>query len=373
MKIGIFTLPLHTNYGGILQAYALQTVLKNMGHEVAIIDKSPYVKNLPLYKLPYSYSKRFIQKYILKKNIKIFTEKHYNQTYKIISRDIQSFIDNNINRIEVEDLSQLGHNRFDALVVGSDQIWRASYYAQIENAYFDFAKKWDVKRISYAPSFGKDVWEYSPKQTERCKELLHNFNAVSVREDSGVELCKVHFDKQAKHVLDPTMLLEVDHYRKQFINRRAEKSNGTLLNYILDNTDEKTAFIDMLATEKEIITFRVNAVSEELFANIEDRIKPPVEKWLGGFEDAEFVVTDSFHACVFSIIFNVEFIVVANKDRGYARFKSILALFDLEDRLIYDVKYWNSNDKKQIDWDKVNSRLDELRNESLLFLQKALA
>lgn len=373
MKIGIITLPLHTNYGGILQAYALQTVLINMGHKVTIIDKSPYVKKLPLYKIPYSYSKRFFQKIVLKKKVKIFTEKHHNDTYKVVSKYIQPFIDKYINRIEVDNPSELLYNSYDALVVGSDQIWRPSYYTPIENAYFNFAKKWDVKRIAYAPSFGKEIWEYSPKQTERCKVLLNDFDAIAVREDSGVELCKIHFKKQVEHVLDPTMLLEVDYYRKQFINERVEKSKGTLLNYILDNTEEKTAFINKLANERNITTFRINAVSEDLFASIEERIKPSVEKWLGGFEDAEFVITDSFHACVFSIIFNKQFVVIANKDRGYARFKSILSLFDLEDRLVYDVNEWNSESRKEIDWKKVNLRLDELRNESLLFLHKALA
>lgn len=92
MKIGILTLQLHTNYGGILQAYALQTVLERMGHEVVVLNKRHHLL-LPIWKWPYSYPKRIIQKYILGRGGRVFFESYYNRTYPIVSQNTELFID----------------------------------------------------------------------------------------------------------------------------------------------------------------------------------------------------------------------------------------------------------------------------------------
>lgn len=227
MKIAILTLPLHTNYGGILQAYALQTVLERMGHEVWVID-SPRFLHLPFYKLPFSYIKRFLRKYVLGKRIRIFYEQYHNRTYPIIIQNLQPFIDKHIHRLEVTDLSSLNKYNFEAIVVGSDQIWRPQYYPQIENAYLKFAKRWNVKRISYAASYGAEEWEYTPKQTVHCMELIKQFDAVSVREESGMILCSKYLGVKAQHVLDPTMLLDLKDYIDLFETAGTPKSKGTL-------------------------------------------------------------------------------------------------------------------------------------------------
>ena len=360
MKIGILTLPLHTNYGGILQAYALQTVLQRMGHEVVVIDKAQY-RQLKLYKKPFVYTKRLIKKYIFRKNIRLFSEQYYNQTYPIVSQYTQQFIDKYINRIEVDDLTTLQEKDFDAIVVGSDQIWRPQYYPKIENAYLDFAKSWNIKRIAYAASFGTDKWEYTSKQTRCCAELLRKFNFVSVREDSGMKFCRERFGVEVEHVLDPTMLLDVEDYIGLIQDSNTSKSKGTLLNYILDETQEKKDLIAKIAKEKSLIPFSVNSNVENLTLPVEVRMKISVEQWLRGFHDAEFVITDSFHACVFSILFNKPFIVLGNKKRGMARFHSLLQIFGLEDRLIFDVDFKIGKVNKMIDWKNINILLDDKR------------
>ena len=120
--------------------------------------------------------------------------------------------------------------QFDAIVVGSDQVWRPKYFKdKIENAFLDFAKSWNIKRIAYAASFGTDEWEYAPKQTKRCGELLKLFDFVSVREMSGINLCATHFDLGAKLEPDPTMLLTTEDYMRLFEVARTPKSSGTLL------------------------------------------------------------------------------------------------------------------------------------------------
>mgnify|MGYP000908442356 FL=1 len=368
MRIGILTLPLHTNYGGILQAYALQTVLERMGHEASVIT-TPNKAELPVWKWPYSYPKRMIRKYILGKNEPVFFESYYNRVYPQYTLQ---FINKYIHFFEVGELLDLKEKDFDAFVVGSDQVWRPEYYpTRIENAYLDFAKDWDVKRMAYAASFGTSGWEYTAGQTGRCRELLRKFDVVSVREESAVELCRKFFGVNAGHVLDPTMLLDVQDYVDLVKRADVPKSKGTLLCYILDETESTTGLISRLAGETGLVPFRGNSRAEDWSAPLAERIQPPVEQWLRGFMDAEQVVTDSFHACVFSILFHKPFVVVGNKGRGLARVKSLLKMFGLEKAL------YSCNGNKNIDlncigidWEDVNRRLQNLRKHSFDLLGK---
>ena len=373
MKIGILTLPLRTNYGGILQAYALQMSLRDMGHEVYIIEKKRKPLYLPIWKAPAVYGKRLI-KNVLGTPVPIFYEQKKNRENNIglpiIRQNTDKFIEKYINRYIVDDFSAIREKDFDSIIVGSDQIWRPKYFPEIQHAFLDFTGNWGIKRIAYAASFGTDEWEYSLKQTKSCSNLLKKFDAVSVREDSGVTLCSEHLGVEARHLLDPTMLLDTADYMDLCSAAGVAHSPGTLLCYILDESPEKMALIEKMAVEKGLVPFRVNSKVENRQAPLEERIQPPVEQWLRGFYDAEFVITDSFHACVFSILFNKPFIAIGNKDRGMSRFTSLLKMFDLQDRLIsLDMK---NNIKDNIDWVQVNSILTSKRLLSRQFLENSL-
>ena len=370
MKIGILTLPLHTNYGGILQAYALQTVLERMGHEVKVINRNTDYK-LPLWKTPLVYSKRII-KNILGYKIPLFYEQKLIKEQPIIRQNTDRFIQRYIHTLNVDNYTDLKAEDFDAVVVGSDQVWRPKYFGKIEDAYLQFAKDWNIKRIAYAASFGTDEWEYTENQTEICKDLIKKFDAVSVREDSGKDLCKKYLDVDAEHLLDPTMLLEKEDYIRIFANSGTPQSLGTLMCYILDETPEKQSLINKISREKDLIPFRVNSKVENYKAPLADRIQPPVEQWIRGFYDAEFVVTDSFHACVFSILFNKPFVAIANGNRGTSRFISLLKTFGLEDRLIYSDKELKDSLLSDIDFKDYNILHKNKRGEVRNFLTNSL-
>ena len=365
MKIAILTLPLHTNYGGILQAYALQTVLERMGHEACLIEERRKRLHLPLWKAPLSYGKRIV-KNLIGHSFPIFYEQKRNREGPIERQYTDKFINSYIKRRIIENFSEVKEDDFDVIIVGSDQIWRPKYFTKINTAYLDFTEGWNIKRLAYAASFGTDEWEYTPEQTEECGRLLKKFDAVSVREESGAELCQKHFNVKATHVLDPTMLLEAKDYIKLFEEANTPKSNGTLLIYILDETPQKATFIEKIANQKGLIPFRANSKVENWKTPLHERIQPPVEQWLRGFYDAEFVVTDSFHACVFSILFNKPFVVVGNIERGVSRLKSLLSLFRLGDRLI-DINY-SIDSVEDILWEDVNSLLDYNREISRDYL-----
>lgn len=377
MRIGILTLPLHTNYGGILQAYALQTTLERMGHEVVVFD-TPNKCPLPPFKdIPKCFLKRIIKK-ILGRNQKIFYEYYQNKkVIPVVSQNTQRFINSHIHRKEISDFKELDGESYDAIVVGSDQVWRPLYFIpgwrwqEIENAFLSFASKWNIKRLSYAASFGTEDWEYTDQQTRRCKALLQVFDAISVRETNGVTLCKKYFDMNSVHVLDPTMLLNEADYSIFFQKSNTPKSNGTLLNYILDETEKNRVLIMNVANQKCLKAFSVtNPYENDETKPLNERIKPAVEKWLRGFYDAEFVITDSFHACVFSILFKKQFVVVGNKERGLSRIESLLQCFGIENRIVEDsVQVMRL---PLIDYDKVYVKLEKYRKKSLEFLNVAL-
>lgn len=372
MKIGVITIVLNENYGGILQAYALQKILKDMGHEVTLIDRyrGYYMSFGDRCK---SYSKRFIQRYLQGKDIPVRYDKSIQDEIKAISKYTRPFIDKHINRIITRDFKNIKADDFDTFIVGSDQIWRApASRPQLYNVYLDFAKEWDVNRISYAASFGTNEWEYSEEETAICGTLLRRFDTVSVRERSGVDLCKTKFNVDATFVLDPTMLLNKEDYNSLLGDKRTTNREGKLFCYILDENKEKDELIKTVAKETNYKPFFINSKYQDKTAPIEDRVQPPVEEWLRGFNDAGFVITDSFHACVFSIIYNKPFIVYKNESRGNARFDSLLETFGLKNRS-YDKEYGLSHllDDK-INWDKINQTLSTLKEFSFNFLKTSL-
>ena len=373
MKIGILTLPLHTNYGGILQAYALQTVLERMGHDVLVIQRS-WRKQIVWWKYPLQIIKRCISRYILGRNSSIFSEIKWNNNQAVIERNTKEFIDEYIHTHQIKQISDIKETDFDAIVVGSDQIWRPKYYRlhykYIEDAFLSFTKKWSLKRIAYAPSFGTEEWEYSKVETQKCSNLIQKFDAVSVREQSGVELCEKYLGrKDVQWVLDPTMLLNKEDY--EYLIPQDVKAPGDLMCYVLDANDEINNLIAKIANENDLKVFQAASDVDNVSLPIERRIQPPVESWLAGFRDAKLVITDSFHACVFSILFHKPFVVLGNKNRGYSRFESLLKRFGLEGRLIENASQLNQSMLNPLS-EEVYKKLDDFRSTSTDFIAKAL-
>lgn len=379
MRIVILTQPLFTNYGGLLQAYALQKVLTQLGHNVWVADihyrKDFFfgIKGIII---------RLVQKYILKKDIpSIINYKPNKNEIGIISKYTNKFITDNIKKTEVissvNKISKLKKYKFDAYIVGSDQVWRSAYSPGLATFFLHFLKdNYKVKKIAYAASFGIDYWEYDKNQTSRFKDLIHKFNAVSVREKSAVELCKKYFDITAIQLLDPTLLLLKDEYINLINAEGLCTQNNSLMVYILDETPDKLAIIKTVSKK---LNLNINSVSpkkpynKENRTNIEECIYPSVNNWLKGFHDAKFVLTDSFHGTVFSLIFNKPFIVIGNQNRGISRFTSLLDIVNLKNRLILDNSQLNPQLlTEKIDYNLVNELLIQKQKESLLFLNNSL-
>ncbi len=379
MKLGILTQPLHANYGGLLQAYALQTVLTRLGHDVEILNRE-YVVCKPAAKSMKQRIKSFI-----KDTLCFFTGQ---RIYRPIPEDKIAYIRQNSNRFiqkyhhkspdffTTQELKTYAESKgFDGYVVGSDQVWRPCNSPQITNYFLDFVSEEPVKRIAYAASFGVDYWEYNEKDTFACAQLVKQFDAVSVREDSGIDLCRKYFDIKARHVLDPTLLLESIDYMRLAEIEKEPQSEGDLFCYVLDNTRAKADLINEIGCKYSLKPYYCNYKGPELhyaIGHLADSIYPPVTKWIRSFMDAKMVIVDSFHGAVFSIIFNKPFWIIANPKRGNARFISLLKIFGLENRLI------NIEDKSSvdwtasIDWEKVNEIKKHWQQLSLDFLNDHL-
>ena len=366
MKIGILTLPLYYNYGGIMQAYALQKCLNELGHESTIINY-PFKIHEPS---NYIIAKRIVKK-ILGKDIGYYVdfERRYNKWLPRMKSHTDSFIRKYIKLSSpLKSYNEIQESDYDAIVVGSDQIWRPCMFQNDPAiAFLSFAEKWKIKRVSYGASFGTDVWEYTESQTVRCRELANLFDAISVRETSGVKMCHEILGIEAVQVCDPTLLLDQELYYNLIQDNNTPISEGSLFNYTLDITEAKSSLITFIANEKNLIPFKVNATDNNIYCPIEDRIARPVESWLRAFHDASFVVTDSFHACVFSIIFRKPFVAFANKERGLARFESLLGPLGLIDRLVENISDYKKI-PSDIDYDVVGVKLLKLRDKSLSFL-----
>ena len=382
MKILILTQPLHTNYGGLLQAYALQQILKGMGHDV-VTDRLGVVQKLPLWNRVLRFLYHATQFYILK------NYRYYPYRYLFVSFDKESkakrsiainterFVNIHIDTIDL--FTRSNENvintvrQFDAIVVGSDQVWRATM-SDIPTYFLSFTKAINVKRIAYAASFGTDdLNEYSKMDMKIAFESIKLFDAVSVREKSGVHLCRDYFKMDAVHVLDPTMLLSKDDYLKLIEEEDKPCSENILLTYVLDRTQEKNDIIQRVGEALHLTSCENGAVkyfSNVVESNVSECIYPSVSRWVAGFRDAQFVVTDSFHGTVFSIIFNKPFVAILNSKRGSSRFISLLSVLGLENRLISTTNDLLEEHLKPIDYTEVNKILNDWKLKSINYIRK---
>ena len=275
----------------------------------------------------------------------------------------------------IEELKKI-NEKFDVFIVGSDQVWRAGTTNIAKNTfYLEFADE-NKKKVAYAASFGTDTWEGDKQLTEKIKPLIKRFDSISVREESGIDICKNIFGiDNAVCVLDPTLMINREDYQP-ILDDWKDKSHlkkKYIAHMLLDDT------IQLKNGSKKIADYfkaEINYIKGKSF-NVLGQIVTlynKVSQWLTYLKDAELVITDSFHCTVFSIIFHKKFVVVANPKRGIARLETLLGKLGLEDRLftnIDDVLKSGILDK-EIDYEEVDKKLEIHRKYSMEFLRKAL-
>lgn len=359
MRIGIITQPLFHNYGGTLQAFAMQEILRQLGHDPITIDYLPnymskgryylaQIKTL-IYYLTFRHSRKFFaySKRIRRPEFQKFMDK-----YMSLTKTIHKY------RVGI-----LRKYKIDAIIVGSDQVWRGQFYSPSvqPDLFLRFARNYHVPKIAYAASFGVDKWEYSDKLTKECAKYAKQFRAISTREDSGVKLCKEYLHVGAIGVSDPTLLLNKEDYEKICSSIPIHKS-PYLLAYLLDITESQKRRIEAFASRYRLAVEFCTADNGIIFS---------VEEWLALFRDAAFVITNSFHGTVFSIINNKDFYTINNENRGADRFLSLLSRFNLKDRLISHIDYLPQT-MQIIEWPTINQIKQNWQYEGICFLKNNL-
>ncbi|NCD12525.1 MAG: hypothetical protein EOL93_08220 [Epsilonproteobacteria bacterium] len=333
----ILTLTGYFNYGNILQRYALQEILRQNNKYYISIAREP----ISLHgeeKRKYIHTHRFIEQNIVRRPF-----------------------------------DKIDMNSYSAFVVGSDQVWRrwGTGDEKDELGYFflDFLpSNLNTKRVSYAASFGYDRIEKSMSDgfIKYIKPYVRKFDAISVREDSAVQEVKRVWGVNAKHVLDPTLLLKAEDY-DSLIEESASRLDTSpgIFSYIVISDNQKQGVLDAITKETGLLAGVIQLDNTD--------ITPPVEQWLKNFRDSQFVVTDSFHGMVFSILNKTPFIILESEAGGAARVTSLLTSLGLEKRFIRRTRMDAFQNEGigtlgNIDWAVVEKKLGLLRKESIDWL-----
>lgn len=342
MKALILTHPIGTNYGGILQCYALQTVLKKRGYEVEVINLKHHT---PFYK---KYLKRILTSLIGSKCVSA----KYRKMYDFVSKNI---VLTNIFYSGEKIKQYIEKNDFDVVFVGSDQVWKKEFALKYDYCYFlDFVPN-NVKKVAYAVSFGTNIWKYDKFQTLKIKEYISSYQGFSVREKDAVEMCKENLKITPFHVLDPTLLLNTSDYISLLSSRPTNKKY--IFVYWLWNKEKILKAVSEIQRQTNYEIIELSMLEGTDFMSVED--------WITHIRYAEIVITDSFHGCVFSLLFNKVVNYVYSDHIFDNRRASLFSMFDIDSKKMF-------TDKEE-EYKKINALLEKYRTLSNSFINDVLS
>lgn len=370
MKVGIITWFHYENYGTALQAYALHSVVKTIGNECILLNYIPGTNNIINIKVG-------LKKYIKNKIDNIlykYLRRRYKYDFFKKKESFKRFINSNCilseklnNKKSLYDLN----NSIDVFICGSDQIWTTN---PLDGTYYLNFVLDDKKKISYAPSFG--VNNISSEKQDLVKEWLSKFNRLSVREEQGAKIIKELTGRDSNVVLDPTFLISTTQWDS--IAAKVEINKPYILCYFLGNRRSYWSTVDNIRrlTGYNVVTIPIRPQAFFLKGQIFPCAGPEEFVWL--IKNAHIVLTDSFHAVAFSIMYKRDFFVFKRFDdkeenSQNSRIYNILKLFHLESRIIDDNNAVLKENIKIKNYDNVLNKLNTERNKSMLFLKHSLS
>lgn len=328
MRIGILTYwDTQENYGQVLQSYALMKVLSEMGHDPVLIRTRRSPVRMPFYH-------RFLTllQYVKSPGIILKRKKKVKKKEGIVDRKFNEFKDHYIKSTEnvytYNDLLANIQQPFDVYIVGSDQVWGGLSPMM----YLQFVANGETK-ISYAASFGgyrpRDNYEW-----KMLKDYLKSFNLITVRESDGVNLCN-DLRLTSYLVPDPTLLLKSDDYT--MVSKKADtknRSNKYILLYLLGNSmDFDVADVYNFAYKNNLDVIYI--ASQGRIDGYEKKY-PSIEEWLALYCNASFVITNSYHGTIFSLLYNKQFLTIplsGSFSRMNRRIYDLLNIYHLEERV----------------------------------------
>lgn len=345
-------------YGGALQCYALQKVLCSMGHEVYVINRKWGKFKSENRKSAVLDLKQKIHSAVVPDPFSRFYEDNFSFTTPVRSE---------------ENLSDLGTKKyFDVIIAGSDQPWNPDC---IKTMGYYFYLDWvspEVKKYAYAVSYGKDYFPATENEIKAIKAILETYKAISVREKSGIVISKNLFGIDAQLCLDPTLLLSGREYDSLIVDKQF--SQNYICEFFLDQTPEKYRLAAVIAEKAHLKVVDNNPPMPNNKIQRYFYRRRSISQWLRNIRDSKYVITDSFHGTVFSLLFHKRFITINNKKRGSARFESLLSVVGQLNRLL-DIETIEKGAAysilcEKIDYDTVDAIIAEMKKESLSFLKK---
>lgn len=362
------------NYGGLLQAYALQRVLRN--HDVNAYTNTEIAMRGSLRS-----SLRSVGHFIRHRSLDARISP---EIWRYRGEHLTHFAAANLQTMNPTFSSAAMSKAVDILdadyaIAGSDQVWRPRYTDVLAGS-FESIESGRVRKIAYAASFGlANTNEFNPALRERFGRALKDFSFVGVRELAAVEICLEEFGVEAEHVLDPTLLILPGQWAELTDSSGmsdAREAEPYLLYIGLDHDRAARQESQRLASRLGLVFHEIygpEPVSRKDFRrNPASFLLPTVEEWISSIMDASMVVTDSFHVSAFSIMFEVPFLVMKNSVRGNSRLDSLLQTFDLLDQLKTSEMLHDIKSVPTIHWSGVRERLGRNREKSEMFLQRAL-
>ena len=360
MKIGILTFHWAQNYGAVLQCYALKSKLEEMGHQVCVIDRVPQYPG------------------ILRDVYHRVSFRHFWSWLKFSAFSRRYLVPKTRRYASMEALMRhFAEEKLEAVVVGSDQVWRWGMMGY--NYFLDFVEGKATRKYAYAASFGLSHWTDNGLSTAQVSRLLRDFSAVSVRERSGVTLCRRIFGLDAVQTIDPTLLYDAVFYENHLLKGHPRKADVQVVSCVLGKENrEQCKDISRWAGKHGLSYIDLYHTSCTFPALVQSRMRClhlSVQEWMDHIRCAEYVVTNSFHCMVFAILFRRQFVVMDNHSGGTDRIRTLLSVLGLERRFLPMVNDWERlRDRldEPVDYVGVRERLGELRKSSLAFLERVV-
>lgn len=358
------------NYGSTMQAFALQRTIIGLGYSNHIINYTPDKLEKLLFFC--KSSARFVTLKAKIENKKIETSFLTKEEIEFKNKEFKEFYENSLFLTEVitsQKQMQTLNKRYHAFLCGSDQIWNPNYFKKCN--FLDFVSD-SIRKIAYAPSVG--TTQLTEKEKNRMRPYLNRFYRISVREESSKSLIEDLVDKPVRVVCDPVFLLP----REKWIEHMqlTKQDERYILCYFLGDNPEYKKTIEHL---KDSLKIKVKVIPTNTFGynmGFETLKTVGPREWVNLLYGAEFVLTDSFHATAFSIIFNKSFYVLkrfsdtSTKSQN-SRIYHLLNTAGLKDRIWNDDNVAISYIENDM-WNAVNQRMLEQREDSVLWLKKAL-
>lgn len=363
MKIGILTFHRACNYGAVLQAYALQKVIGNLGADCEIIDYRNEVieqSNHIFFLMSEVIRPRHIVAALLNAPLRLYRRIAYHRFTKKYLK---------LSKPVYPDDKNKNDGQFDLFITGSDQVWNDKLTG-FDRMYFLEGIENGDKKYSYAASFG---FSRIPQHLEQdYKALLSSFHQISVREESGRQMVRDLLKTEVSVHVDPTFLIDRASWEKLY--KPVKNKGGYLLVYSINRNQYLIDFAKQLSRQKgmPILYILLDITNAKHNRGMKFAVSPDPQRFISLIKDADTVITNSFHGTVFSVIFEKPFYVeVDYGDKYNHRIKSLLDNLNLDSRIINGADI--AEDEKAVDWEKTYALLEKYRGTSMEYLKNMIS